>query len=533
MGATDDGAFQNRFQWLLLRPTPAQVYWTPGADPAPAPHLEATMMAQRHIEHIVDAWVSTKQPPGMGIALLRDGSLLTTLTRGMADVARSQPVTSPTVFRIGSITKTMTALAVMQLWEQGRVDLDAPVDQYLRSYRVAHPDPEMPPITLRHLLTHTAGLGMLRSWRDLFSTHGRLGVPLGQPLPSLPDYYGGLLRAQAAPGAYWSYANHGFATLGQVVEDVSGEPYAGYLHAHVFTPLGMQHSDVLRGAGVAEQLAVGYGWGTRPVRDLEIVPSGAGSVFASLADMARYAEALLNGGANEQGRVVQGATLERMLRPHYQLHPRLPGMGLGFILDRLGDEPLAWHNGGWPGFFSLLLLAPRAGAGVVLLTNRLVADGSAEVLGRRIMRVLLDLPEEAPSHDVVDAATARRLAGFYVPDTDPLTRRLMLVSSGGYEIVRWEDRLELRTLLGPFRRGVPLRPVEPGLFRFAHEGQTMLVAVDDVTGDRADGLCVDLLRYRRRPAWRNPRRWLPLALLGALTAAGLPLARRLWRWVRA
>lgn len=156
--------------------------------------------------------------------MVRDGSLEFFSGHGLADIASNTSITEDTVFRIASITKTFTAIAVMQLWEQGLVDLDAPASDYLRAYQLIPAEASFRPATVRHLLTHTAGIrevlhpsGLLRM-RDLGET-----VKLGLPVPSLAEYYRGGLRIDAEPGTRFTYTNHGFATLGQIVEDVSRE----------------------------------------------------------------------------------------------------------------------------------------------------------------------------------------------------------------------------------------------------------------------------------------------------------------------
>ncbi|MCI0687505.1 MAG: beta-lactamase family protein, partial [Sporichthyaceae bacterium] len=199
--------------------------------------------------------------PAVGLALgvVRDGSLDFFYGHGVADIATSTPVTQDTVFRIGSVTKTFTAIAVMRLWERGLVDLDAPANDYLRAYHLVPAKARFRPATVRHLLTHTAGIrevlhpsGLLRM-RDLGET-----VKLGQPVPSLAGYYRGGLRLDTEPGTRFMYTNHGFATLGQLVEDVSRQPLHRYLREHIFEPLGMTATDLARSERVRSKLATGY-----------------------------------------------------------------------------------------------------------------------------------------------------------------------------------------------------------------------------------------------------------------------------------
>ena len=218
------------------------------------------------------------------------------------------------------MTKTITAVAIMQLQEQGLVDLDAPTGRYLRAFRLIPARPGFGPATLRHLLTHTAGVRAVRKPSDLLRPELGWGVPAGQPVPALAEYYRDGLRIDTEPGTKWAYSNHGFAALGQIAEDVTGIPLGRYLREHVFGPLGMEHSDLLRSERVRPGLATGYQLGSRrlkAVADREAVPAGAPAVYSTASDMARYAAALLGGGAGEHGQVLQPETLATMFWPHY------------------------------------------------------------------------------------------------------------------------------------------------------------------------------------------------------------------------
>ena len=195
----------------------------------------------------------------------------------------------------------------MQLWEQGLVDLDAPANDYLRTFRLVPAKPSLSPATVRHLLTHTAGVGYWRRLSDLLQP----GVGSGdrarrsgaQPLA---DYYRRGLPVEVEPGTKWAYSNHGFAALGQIIEDVSGQPLDRYLRDRIFDPLGMEHTDLLRTERVRGQLATGYvlrSRGLKEVADREVPTVGGGGMYS--ADIARYVAALLQMAGNEQSSVLK------------------------------------------------------------------------------------------------------------------------------------------------------------------------------------------------------------------------------------
>jgi CubicO group peptidase (beta-lactamase class C family) len=324
------------------------------------PDIHALDMKTK-VGEVLNLWPTA----GLAVGVVGDGSLAWFHGHGVADIASGTPIDEDTVFRIGSITKTFTAIAVIQLWEQGLVDLDAPANDYLRAYRLIPAKTSFRPTTLRHLLTHTAGVRAVRTPSDLPRPTLGWGTRVGRPVPSLAEYYRGGLHVDVEPGTRWAYSNHGFATLGQIVEDVSGLPLDRYLRERVFGPLGMEHSDLVRSNRVRPRLATGYALrsgGLKEVTDREIVPAGGGSVYSTTSDMARYVTALLGGGANQHGSVLKPETLARMFEPQYQPDPRIPGMGLGFFRDEVGGHRTVGHDGVWNGFHSAMVLAPTMGS---------------------------------------------------------------------------------------------------------------------------------------------------------------------------
>ncbi|MBH0781739.1 serine hydrolase domain-containing protein [Nocardia bovistercoris] len=405
---------------------------------------------------------------GAVIGVVRDGRLESLAAHGCSDIGTRRPVTEDTVFRVASITKTFTAIAIMQLWERGLVDLDAPAQRYLRAYRLVPGRPEYPHPTLRHLLTHTAGLGeTARPGRLLLPDFGESVAP-GHPVGSLADYYRGELTTHAEPGTRWTYSNHGFATLGQIVEDVSGVPLAAYLREHVFEPLGM-HETTLSPAGYPRaRLATGYTFGRsgpRPVPLREMVTAGAASAFSTARDMGRYLAALTGGGANEFGAVLPADTMGTMFEPHYRPDSRIPGMGLGFFRAEFGGRRLVEHQGILTGFDSQIWVAPDAGLGVMAFTNgahRAMLWLPAETSD--LMRTLLGVAADRVRDDVAQQpAIWSELCGNYrVPGRITDVRAKAMVGAGLRVEVR-RGQLVLR-VLGPvpaLRRGIPLRPDDP------------------------------------------------------------------------
>ena len=432
---------------------------------------------------VIQEILNRRPAVGLALGVVRDGHLEFFHGHGLADIASIAPITEDTVFRIGSITKLFTAIAVMQLWEQGLVDLDAPANDYVRAYRLVSAQVGWRPATLRHLLTHTSGIPEVRGIADLLQSDltpsgGRpalLSVRFGEPLPSLADYYRDGLRIVVEPGSAFAYTNHGFATLGQIVEDVSGLPLERYFRERIFEPLGMTDTDLLRSERLAARLATGYALGrsgAKPVPDRDWTGRGAGGIYSTARDIARFAAALLTGGANEHGGILETGTLATMFEPHYQPDRRIPGIGLAFFRGDVSGRLVVGHDGILPGFNSALLLAPDDGVGLIAFTNG--SSGAISWLRielDRLLRLRLGLSDDIVRSDIPHhPETWADLCGRYVfpPRISDLRGRLML--SRGAEVFVGGGRLKVR-LLTPFPvpfRGLPLEPddeQDPWVFR--------------------------------------------------------------------
>jgi CubicO group peptidase (beta-lactamase class C family) len=434
------------------------------------------------IEARIDEILNRHPAVGLAVGLVVDGRPAFFEGRGLADIATKAPVTEETVFRIGSITKTVTAIAVMQLVEQGLVDLDAPANEYLRAYRLIPADANFGPVTIRHLLTHTAGIPEVvraadllhPSWGPLDGRPSAQSVAIGEPMPSLAESYPGGLRSVAEPGSAFAYSNHGFATLGQIVEDVSGRPLDRRFRDRIFEPLGMADTDLVRSEQIRARLATGYTFGSRgatAVVDRNWIGLGFGGVYSTSRDLARYAAALLGGGANEHGSILQPASLARMLEPHYQTDPRLASIGLGFFRHDAGGHLVVGHDGILPGFNSSLLVAPHDGIGVFALTNgssRAMVWLPEEVDG--LLRMLLGVAPVAVRNDVPHHPEIwGDLCGRYrLPEVGDLRGRLVMGGGARVFVRGGRPMIRLLTPVPVLLRGFPLHPddeTDPYVFR--------------------------------------------------------------------
>jgi CubicO group peptidase (beta-lactamase class C family) len=266
------------------------------------------------------------------------------------------------------------------------------------------------------------------------------------------------------------YSNHGFAVLGQVVEDVSGVPFDRFLRSEVFDRLGLEHTDLVPSDRVRPQLATGYvltRHGLAAVPRHEVPTPGGGAVYSTARDLARFASALLAGGSSEAGAILKPATVEMMFHPHFQADPRIPGVGFGFDLSEEGGHRTVGKDGVVQGFLSFLTLAPDDGIGVVVLANTggLDSRGAAVPLGDAILRHLLRLPRSPIAGDAAPHPEVwAELCGWYRLMPGPMTNAFMrLVMGAGIEIRVHQGQLLLQPLspIPALRRGLRLHPADP------------------------------------------------------------------------
>jgi CubicO group peptidase (beta-lactamase class C family) len=283
------------------------------------------------LEIFLDALVPTQLfrdgIAGAAVVVVNDGEVLLAKGFGYANIETREPITPSTVFRPGSISKLFTGIAVMQLVEKGKIDLDRDVNDYL-NFRIETP-PGGVPVTMRRLLTHRAGFE--EQFKEHFATNERsrqLGVHLAEHLP--PRLF--------PRGDVAAYSNYGMALAGYVVERLSGQPIDQYVTTEILAPLGMSQSTFQQPPPRDLQpfLSKGYPDAGRPASPFEIMPlAPAGGLSASGADIGRFMLALLDGGTLDGKRVLAADMLAEMMRPQLPAPFGLPRMGLAFMSTRL------------------------------------------------------------------------------------------------------------------------------------------------------------------------------------------------------
>lgn len=310
------------------------------------------------LDGVIAQQMATRDVSGAVITVVHDGKVLLTRGWGHANIAEGRRVDAErTLFRPGSVSKMFTWVALMQQVEQGRVDLGAPVNDYL-DFKI--PNHAAGPIRVRDLLSHTPGLSDVG------------GLSVGGP--SELRHYTAWLKEQAAaplwaPGTESAYSNYGAALAGYIVERVSGQPYADYIDKNLFAPLEMRSSTFREplspemSARMASSYRVTDGRMVAEPFGYYSVVMPAGSATASAPDMARFMLAMLGGGRLGSARILKPESVRLLQSKSIANAPRLPGMAHGFITQREAGPRIVGHGGKVQNFHSHLALAPEAGFG--------------------------------------------------------------------------------------------------------------------------------------------------------------------------
>jgi len=317
---------------------------------------------------------------GASIALVHDGELVWAQGYGLADKANGIPVTPDTVFQAASISKSVSAWGVMRLVEEGKLDLDAPVEGYLTRWHLPPSEFDHQGVTIRRLLSHSAGL----------SLHGYPGFEPDQPLPSLEESLSGMtagagnVRVVQEPGSF-AYSGGGYTLLQLVVEEVTGEAFAAYMQREVLEPLGMAHSRFGWAEDFQATAATAYDIRGHLLPRYRFTAQAAAGLYTTAPDLARFVAAGLPGPQGEPaGRgVLAPETLAEVFSPAVETSGlfRLldaEAYGLGYSVETLPNGTrIVSHGGsnrGWRAQFAAL---PQQGEGIVVLTN---SDRGSEVI---------------------------------------------------------------------------------------------------------------------------------------------------------
>jgi CubicO group peptidase (beta-lactamase class C family) len=335
------------------------------------------------IDQLFRSWMERLQPPGAVLGVVVDGELVWVKAAGVREKTNNAPVTPETVFRIASMTKSFTAMAILKLRDEGKLSLDDPVAKYLPELtKLAYPTSDSQVITIRHLLTHSEGFPEDNPWGDR---------QLAQSDETLRSWLRDGIPFSTSPGTGFEYSNYGFAILGQIVAKASRRPYADYVRDNILRPLGMNSSMFEMASIPREHIALGYRreeniWKPEPI--LAHGSFGAmGGLWTNAHDLARYVAFLMSAfpprDEPERGPIKRSSAREMQqawrLSPASAFRPTVDarlqlgvsgyGYGLGVSDDcRFGH--VVGHGGGLPGYGSLMRWLPEYGVGLIGMSNQ-------------------------------------------------------------------------------------------------------------------------------------------------------------------
>jgi CubicO group peptidase (beta-lactamase class C family) len=333
------------------------------------------------IDRIFKTFTEQAHVPGASWGIVVDGELAHAGVTGLRDVAAKAPVESDTVFRIASMTKSFTAIAILKLRDEGQLSLDDPAERYVPELKnLLYPTSDSPRVTIRHLLSHAEGFPEDNPWgdRQLADTDAELTDMMNRGIPF-----------SNAPGVAYEYSNYGFAILGRIVSRVSGRSYADYIATAILRPLGLTSTTLEPGGVPRAKLALGYRWEDGQWKEEPILSHGSfgsmGGMLTTVPDLAKYVAAFLSSWPARDGAEsgpIHRASLREMQQvwrpapgavtrdPLGQLQMNIGGYGFGLrVSQTCAFRQVVAHSGGLPGYGSQMRWLPEYGVGIIAFGN--------------------------------------------------------------------------------------------------------------------------------------------------------------------
>ncbi len=375
-------------------------------------------------------WAEKNHIPGLSYGIVVDGKLVFTGNEGFTDIEKKTPVTTSSIFRIASMSKSFTAMAILKLRDEGKLKLDDPAYLYIPEMKkLKLPTADSPAITIRHLMTHGAGFPEDNPWGDR---------QLADSDRELLDFIKGQISFSTSPGTEYEYSNLGFTLLGRIITVVSKEPYQKYIRENIWKPLGMKNTEWEYGNVAPEKLAHGYRWLNEKWIEEELLhdkPDGSwgsmGGMLTSIEEFANYLALHLSAwppsDANDSG-PVRRSSIREMHHP-WRISGFNPNFayaggrkcatvtaynyGLNWLRD-CDERIYIGHGGGLPGFGSNWRFLPEYGIGVVAFANRTYAPATAvnlQVLDKLITAAKLK-PRQTPASAILNQRKAELVKLF-------------------------------------------------------------------------------------------------------------------------
>jgi CubicO group peptidase (beta-lactamase class C family) len=456
---------------------------------------------------------------GAVVVIVKDGAVLVERGYGRSDVENQAPMDPErTLVRPGSVSKLFTWTALMQMVEQGKVQLDADVNQYL-DFKI--PPYDGKPVTVRNVMTHTTGFE--ESIKNLMGEEG-------QPMPGFDAILKDHVPARIfAPGTTNAYSNYACSLAGYIVQRVSGVPFAEYVEKNIFAPLGMTSSTFRQPLpdDWKPRMSKGYKYASQPPHPFELVgPAPAGSVSTTASDMARFMIAQLHDGRFGEAQILKPETARLMHGTPLTILPRLNRMLLGFYESNYKGRRMIAHGGDTEWFHSDLNLFLDHDTGLFVSFNSAGKDGAAHPLRTTLLEEFADryfpVPDSQPKS--LDRKTAsehaRMAAGHYVASRRPETSFLSLLNlATGAKIIANDDgTISMSMLVSP--TGVPFRwrEIEPFVWQRVHGSDLLAAEVKDGRVTRFSVGFFAPIEVFERPAALKSAAWVLPALSVSLAA---------------
>ncbi len=421
------------------------------------------------MRHFIQEQMAEKNLPALSIAVVDDHRIIWAEGFGLADPRKKTPATAETIYRIGSVSKLFTDIAVMQLVERGQIDLDIPVTTYLPAFQPKNHFGKA--ITLRQLMSHESGL--LRE--------PPVGNYFDPTQPSLEQTVASLNETALvyAPQSHIKYSNAAIATVGYLLQKRTGQPFAAYLKHAVLDPLAMEHSSFEPTPTITSKLAAAQMWTydgrTFEAPTFQLGMSPAGCMYSTVTDLGRFVSVLLSRGKTRNGEILKPETLAEMWKPQFQNSGG--AFGLGFHLSNLEKHRMVGHDGAIYGFATSLDILPDDKLGAIAVTTKDLANTVTDRIAEEALRLILAQREGKPlvlppSTTAVSVDLAQRVAERYGSGDDAVDLKYLngkltaLRATGGYQVelrqlnndLLADDVLAYGTKFTPLQNAIQIGP---------------------------------------------------------------------------
>lgn len=506
-------------------PKPAVPKPEPKPENVPAPAITPPEMSQQDVRAFLDGimpqQLAREDIAGVVISVVKDGKVLFAKGYGYSDVEKKKLVSpEDTLFRPGSISKLFTWTSVMQLVEQGKLDLDRDVNDYL-DFKIPATHPK--PITLRNIMTHTPGFE--ESVQELFVADAKDLQPLG---PYLKNH---LPTRIFPPGTTPAYSNYATALAGYVVQRISGQDYFDYVDEHIIKPLGMTHSTFRQPLpdALAPLMSKGYEVASQPAKKFEFVEAApAGSSSVSAMDMTHFMIAHLQDGSYEGTQILKPETTQLMHSPQFQNLADMNAMCLGFYEETRNGRRIIGHGGDTQYFHSDLHLMPDAHLGFFISYN---SAGKGEISTREaVWHAFLDryfpIELQDPPAQSTAAKDAADVSGHYIVSRRSQDNILSVLNVVGEAKIFRNDDGTISSKALKDMNGQPKRFSEIGPMMFRDiNGQDRVAFKRDASGNLVGIIDFPFMVFQKASAWQNSAFQLPLIISSLVV---LILAVLLW-----